>query len=190
MAAGRSVKVSTRGLDVDTYTVTIGTESFEVPLRTVGPVRIAYLDFLCDLRLIRTAALAVSELLTPGDGAIVVPATGAIPLGYAVATLTARPFVVLRKGQRGYMGSSVSVPVSSVASTSEETLLLEEQYLHTLRAAPSVLLDTVTTSGNTLRSMRLLMDLAAVPVAATVVAFVEGEGPHDDILRIGTLPVF
>lgn len=176
---------------VDTYTVEVGGERFVVPLRSVGPVRIAYLDFLCDVRLIQAASTAVSDLLPRGDGAIVVPATGAIALGYAVATAAGRPLVVLRKEKRGYMGSVLSVPVESIASSGTETLVLEDVYLPRLQSAPTVLLDTVTTSGGTLRAMRQLMVLAEVSVAATVVVFVEGDEPHgSDILSVGHLPVF
>ena len=175
---------------MDRFTVLIGRESFDTKLRSVGSVRIAYMDFLSDIALIHACADALVKILSPISTAIVVPETGAIPLGFALATKLNRPLVVLRKGHRGYMGPSLSVPVKSVAAERDESLFLEEVYLPTLRLGPVTLIDTVTSSGGTLRSMQALMSVAGVEVAETAVAFTEGEDVPSDVLAVGKLPVF
>ena len=174
----------------DSYTVVVGGESFETPLRSLGSVRIAYLDFLCDIQLVRACVRELAELLPVRSGAIVVPATGAIPLGFELAALLGRPLVVLRKGRRGYMSPSLSVPVRSIAAEESETLLVETGYLAALRHNPVTLLDTVSSTGSTLRAMRELMAVAGVDVAEAAVAFIEGDLPSADILSLGRLPVF
>jgi adenine/guanine phosphoribosyltransferase-like PRPP-binding protein len=175
---------------METYTVTVGDAKFPVPLRSVGSVRIAYLDFLCDLTLVRACVSELAKLLPDRPGAIVVPETGAIPLGFELAVALGRPFVVLRKGHRGYMGQAISVPVTSVAAAGPEALILESSYLATLRRNPVTLLDTVTSSGQTIRAMRKLMDISGVAVADTAVAFIEGTEAVSDVLSLGFLPVF
>lgn len=173
-----------------THVVEAGGERFEAPIRSVGPVGIAYLDFVCDRRLIRTCASELAGVLPASPGAIVVPATGAIPLGYALAELLDRPLVVLRKGTRAYMDDVIGTRVRSVASATDESLVLESCYLSVLRRHPVTLLDTVTTTGSTLRAMDELMSLAEVPVAEHAVCFVEGDHQEPGLVHLGRLPVF
>jgi adenine phosphoribosyltransferase len=172
------------------FELTVGSKSFTTPLRDVGGVRIAYLDFLCDTALVRACADTMVQFLPARVGAIVVPESGAIPLGFALASTTGRPLVVLRKAVRGYMGPVLSASVRSVSAPHAESLLLETSYLPVLRSSPVTLVDTVASSGNTLRSMNTLMSLAGVVVGESAVAFTEGDQEHGSVMAIGNLPVF
>ena len=173
------------------YSLEVEGQKFCVPLVEIGKYRIAYLDFLSDRRLIRTCAKALAERLNKNTGAVVVPATGAIPLGFSVAELLDLPFVVLRKNRRGYMKAALMVQVSSVAALDQEDLLLEDKYIAVLRNKPVNLLDTVTSTGATFRAMEQLMKLANVSIATRAVAFTEGPSdPNGDIVSLGRLPLF
>lgn len=175
---------------MEALSISIGDYQQRVPLRQVGDVRIAYLDFLCDRELVAASAKALADQLADDDSAIVVPATGAVPLGYALATLVDRPLVVVRKDRRGYMGDTLGVPVRSVASSDDETLHLERSYVDALRQSGATLVDTVTTSGSTLAAMGALMAAAQVPVHAVAVVFTEGASAPPGVISLGHLPVF
>lgn len=175
----------------DAFTVNIGDFERSVPLVAISPgVAIAYLDFLCDRELIHAAGRELARLLAPlRPGCLVAPATGAIPLCYETSCALDVPYVILRKGVRGYMERTLSAPVRSAAAPTDETLLVEERYLALMKYSRVVLLDTVTTSGSTFDAMAALMRAVAVEPIARAVAFVEGESVDARAyVHIGTLP--
>jgi adenine/guanine phosphoribosyltransferase-like PRPP-binding protein len=177
----------------DVYLLHIDDWQREVPLVEVAPsTHIAYLDFLCDVELIEACANALSKQLQPlRPKTLVAPATGAIPLCFAIARLLNVNMVILRKDSRAHMKQVHAAPVASIAAKTPEQLILEDKYLDGLRGGPVELLDTVATSGSTFRAMEQLMDEVNIKEAARAVAFVEGDSLHpDDFIHIGHLPVF
>lgn len=88
------------------------------------------------------------------------------------------------------MGATLSVPVRSVAAPAAESLLVEEVYLPLLRSSAVTLVDTVTSSGATIRAMFELMRISGVQVAESAVGFTEGNSTPPGVVALGHLPVF
>lgn len=175
------------------YTVRVGDLERAVQLVPVSDTTaIAYLDFLCDRELVEATARELAEVLGPFDvECVVAPEAGAIPLCYVVSTRLEVPHVILRKGVRGYMGSTHSARVRSAAAPSQESLLVEDRHLPLLRSSRVALLDTVTTTGSTFEAMTSLMDAQDVNVVVRAVAFVEGDLlDASDYVHLGRLPTF
>lgn len=176
------------------HEVHVGDFRRNVPLVEVSSgTWMAYLDFLCDRDLVSACAAGLAEQLSQTQfGCLVAPATGAIPLCFAVAELMDVPYVILVKSKRQYMKDAITTSVRSVAALETESLLLEERYVPLLKAcSPVVLLDTVTTSGATIEAMTSMMKACGTPVAAKVVAFVEGHlVDSSEFVHLGTLPIF
>jgi adenine/guanine phosphoribosyltransferase-like PRPP-binding protein/SAM-dependent methyltransferase len=176
------------------HRITLGPFSRSVELVPVSKsLSIAYLDFLCDRELVEASALALAEALQgKAIEVIVAPAAGAIPLCYALATALKLPYVILRKDERKHSGQAHAVEVKSIAALQTERLILSEKYLDQLRGKKILLLDTVYSSGSTMRAMSELLQNLGLEVSAKAVVFFEGEGecPDPGVVCLGVLPLF
>lgn len=176
-----------------TYEIQLGAYRRVVELVDVSTtMSIAYVDFLCDHEFIWVAARLLAERMERLKfGCFVAPATGAIPLCFALSTLLNKPYVILRKDSRAYMSGCISVSVRSVAASKREKLFVEERYIPVLREGPVVLLDTVASSGKTIKSMETLMKRVGVVVSAVAVVFLEGDILlEQNCIYLGRLPTF
>ncbi|HUF37497.1 MAG TPA: adenine phosphoribosyltransferase, partial [Anaerolineales bacterium] len=93
-----------------THTVQVAGLTRDLPLFEVAPgVRIAVLNILGDTELVQACARGLAEKLNDAAYDVLVTAEAkSIPLIYAVAAETGKPWVVLRKAQKLYMGDSIS----------------------------------------------------------------------------------
>jgi adenine/guanine phosphoribosyltransferase-like PRPP-binding protein len=113
----------------ETYKVEIEGVTRELPLFAVGPeVRIAVFNLLGDTEIIGVAAEGLASRLAGLHFDVLVTAeTKSVPLAYHLAALTAKPWVVLRKSYKSYMGDALSAETLSITTGSPQTLYLDEK---------------------------------------------------------------
>ncbi|NMC79956.1 MAG: adenine phosphoribosyltransferase, partial [Chloroflexi bacterium] len=102
-----------------------------------------------------------------------------------------KPFVVLRKTYKPYMGEALSAETLSITTGAPQTLYLDEKDRELMIGKRVVIVDDVISTGSTLQGMRLLIQKAGASVAAEAAIFTEGErAKWANIVALGHLPVF
>jgi adenine phosphoribosyltransferase len=179
--------------DRDTYPVEIAGVHRDLRLFQVAPgVRIAVLNILGDTELVIACAKALAAKLQDIDYSVLVTAEAkAIPLAYQLAVETQKPYVVLRKTYKPYMGEALSAETLSITTGKPQTLFLDEKDHELVKMKNVVLVDDVISTGSTLQGMRLVMEKAGATVVQEVGIFTEGERAQwRHIIALGHLPLF
>lgn len=177
----------------DTYPVDINGVQRQLPLFEVKPgLRIAVLNILGDTELVEAAATGLAEKLQAVDYDVLVTAEAkSIPLIHALAVRTRKPYVVLRKSYKPYMGETIQAETLSITTGQPQTLHLDEKDRALVNGKKVVLVDDVISTGSTLQGMRLVLDKAGAHVVAESAIFTEGERAQwEQIVALGHLPVF
>ncbi len=176
-----------------TYPIEIAGLHRELPLFEVRPgLRIAILNILGDTELVQACARELAQKLKGIDYDCLVTAEAkSIPLVHALSVETRRPYVVLRKKYKPYMGVALSAETMSITTGSPQVLYLDEKDQPLLKGKRVVLLDDVVSTGSTLKGMQTLMKQSGAEVAGEAAILTEGE-PSDwkHIISLGHLPVF
>ncbi|GAB4535648.1 MAG: phosphoribosyltransferase family protein [Anaerolineales bacterium] len=178
----------------DTYTITIGGLSRTLPLFEVAPgLRIAVLNILGDTELTEVSAAELAKKLSAVDYDTLVTAEAkSIPLIYALSVATARPYVVLRKSYKPYMGDTISAETLSITTGKPQTLYLDEKDRPLLDGRRVILVDDVISTGSTLNGMKVVMDKANAQVVAHAAICTEGDDASEwqDVIALVHLPLF
>jgi len=177
----------------ESYAVDIAGVRRELPLFEVAPgVRIAVLNILGDTELVEACAQALAQRLSSvGFDLIVTPEAKSIPLAHALARVTGRSYVVLRKIRKVYMGETIQTETVSITTGAPQTLYLDEKDRGLVAGKRVVLVDDVVSTGSTLEGMRSLMAKAGATVAVEAAVFTEGDPDRwKSIIALGHLPVF
>jgi adenine phosphoribosyltransferase len=176
-----------------TYAVDIAGVHRELTLFEIKPgLRIAILNILGDTELVTACAKALAEKLSTIQYDVVVTAeTKSIPLAHALSVETRKPYVILRKSYKPYMGDTLSAETLSITTGQPQTLYLDEKDRRLMEGKKVVILDDVISTGSTLQGMRLLMQHAHANVVAETAIFTEGErAKWSNVISLGHLPVF
>jgi adenine phosphoribosyltransferase len=150
------------------------------------------LNILGDTELVQACARALAERLaeTPFD-VIVTAEAKSIPLAHALSVEMERPYVVLRKVYKPYMGVALSAETLSITTGQPQMLFLDEKDHDLLRGKRVLLLDDVISTGSTLHGMRQVMHSAGADVVQEAGIFTEGDAARwQGIIALGHLPVF
>ncbi len=177
----------------DTYTVRIEGVTRHLPLFAVSPqLRIAVFNLLGDTEITSAAARGLAKKLAKVDADVLVTAEAkSIPLAYHLSIELNKPYVVLRKDFKPYMGNVLSAETLSITTGKPQTLYLDEKDQGLLRGKKVILVDDVISTGSTLQGMRLLMDKAGAKIVAEAAVFTEGERAQwGHIHALGHLPLF
>lgn len=177
----------------ETYTVKIEGVTRHLPLFAVSPhMRIALFNILGDSEIIRAAAKGLAKRLANVEGDVLVTAeTKSVPLIYQLAMEMNKPWVILRKDYKPYMGNALRAETLSITTGRPQTLYLDEKDHKLLRGKRAILVDDVISTGSTLQAMRLLMDKVGAKVVAEAAVFTEGERAQwEGIYALGHLPLF
>ena len=177
----------------ETYPVEIAGVKRRLPLFEVKPgLRIAILNILGDTELVQAVARELGQRLSSIHYDLLVTAEAkSIPLIHALAVETGKPYVVLRKAYKPYMGDAVQVETLSITTGRPQTLYLDEKDRDLIQGKRVVLVDDVISTGSTLQGMRLVMSHAGAEVAGEAAIFTEGERAQwQSIIALGHLPVF
>jgi adenine phosphoribosyltransferase len=177
----------------DTYPVEIAGIKRELRLFEVKPgLRIAVLNILGDTELVEAAAEALAQKLAAIDYDVLVTAEAkSIPLIHSLSVHTGKPYIVLRKAYKPYMGDALQAETLSITTGAPQTLYLDEKDGDLARSKKVVLVDDVISTGSTLQGMRLVLGKAGAEVVAEAAIFTEGERAQwQQIVALGHLPVF
>jgi adenine phosphoribosyltransferase len=176
-----------------TYPVDIAGVHRELRLFEIKPgLRIAILNILGDTEFVQACARALAEKLTQTPYDILVTAEAkSIPLAHALSVETAKPYVILRKSYKPYMGDALKAETLSITTGQPQTLYLDEKDREMMKGKKVVILDDVISTGSTLQGMRMLLEKADASVVGEAAIFTEGErAKWADIISLGHLPVF
>jgi len=176
----------------DHYSVEIDGLSRDLPLFEVAPgTRIAVFNLLGDTEVVEAAAAGLVERLEGVDLDVLVTAeTKSVPLVYELAGRLGKPWVVLRKAYKPYMGTALSAETQSITTGAPQTLYLDEKDLSLVRGRRVALVDDVISTGSTVEGMRALVAEAGGDVVVEAAVFTEGDPPIDDVVALGHLPLF
>jgi adenine phosphoribosyltransferase len=177
----------------ETFAVEIAGVRRQLPLFEVKPgLRIAVLNILGDTELVEAAGRALAEKLSHLSYEVLVTAEAkSIPLIHSLSLNTRKPYVVLRKSYKPYMGHTLEAETLSITTGQPQTLYLDEKDHALIRGKNVVLVDDVISTGSTLQGMRLVLDKAGAHVVAEAAIFTEGERSQwEKIIALGHLPLF
>jgi adenine phosphoribosyltransferase len=174
---------------VPTYPVTIGDQTRELPIVSVGAVSVALLNLLGDTSLTEAAAEALAERLPEGIEVLVTPEVKAVPLAHALSVRTGLPYVVVRKTEKPYMVGALRRTVVSITTGVPQDLVIDGADIPRLRGKGVAIVDDVVSTGGTLTSLSDLLADVGATVRSTLVVFTEGP-ERDDVVALGHLPLF
>ncbi len=177
----------------ETYPITIAGVERNLPLFEVKPgLRIAILNILGDVELVDACAKELNRLLADTDyDVILTPEAKSIPLAHMLSKLSGKPYIVLRKEYKPYMGNAISTETLSITTGKPQTLFLDEKDFESIKGKRVVLLDDVISTGSTLQGMHLVIDKAGAITAREVGILTEGDRAEwRNILSLGHLPLF
>lgn len=175
------------------YAVEVAGLKRELPLFEVAPgVTIAILNILGDTEFVRACAHELSKKLEGvGYDVLVTAEAKSIPLIHALSEETSKPYVVLRKNYKSYMGEAIQAETVSITTGTPQTLYLDAKDRELIRDARVVLLDDVVSTGSTQQGMRAVMEKAGADIVAEAAIFTEGDSAKwKHIIALGHLPVF
>ncbi len=175
-----------------TYTVNIAGLQRDLPLFAIAPhLSIAVLNLLGDTELVEACAVALGQKLAEIDFDILVTAEAkSIPLAHAMSLHMRKPYVILRKAYKPYMGVALTSETLSITTGHPQMLYLDEKDHNMLRGRKVALMDDVISTGSTLNGMKQLMEKAQAEIVATTAVFTEGDADWSGIVALGNLPLF
>ena len=176
-----------------TYPIEIAGLYRELPLFEVQPgLKIAILNILGDTELVQACAVALAEKLSAFDFDVIATAEAkSIPLAYALSLVTEKPYIVLRKHYRTYMGETIQAETISITTGSKQSLYLDEKDHNTIKNKNVILLDDVISTGSTLEGMHQVMEKTSTKVAAEAAVLTEGDQDKwSHIVSLGHIPLF
>ena len=176
-----------------TYSVEIAGLKRDLRLFQIAPgLRIAILNILGDTELVQACAKALAEKLKGIEYDVLVTAEAkSIPLAHALSVETQKPYVVLRKSYKPYMGDAIQAETLSITTGQPQILILDEKDKELMQGKKVVILDDVISTGSTLQGMRMILGKAGASVAAETAIFTEGDRAQwMHIISLGHLPLF
>jgi len=139
---------------------------------------------------VRAAARGLARRLDELDfDALVTAETKSVPLAYELGALMDKPWVVLRKSYKPYMGETLTADTVSITTGSPQTLHLDQKDRPLVKGKRIVLVDDAISTGSTVDGMRALMQAAGAEVVAEAAVFTEGD-ERGDVIALGHLPLF
>lgn len=177
----------------ETYAVEIAGVKRNLRLFEIKPgLKIAILNILGDTELVEVSARELAKKLSDKAYDLIVTAEAkSIPLAHALSVETKKPYVVLRKMYKPYMGDALKAETLSITTGQPQVLILDEKDVELMKGKKVVIVDDVISTGSTLQGMRMVLDKAGASVAAEAAIFTEGDRAQwNNIIALGHLPLF
>jgi adenine phosphoribosyltransferase len=177
----------------ETYAVEVAGIKRDLRLFEIQPgLKIAILNILGDTEFVQACAKELAAQLKGKEYDVLVTAEAkSIPLAHALSVETQKPYVVLRKAYKPYMGEALKAETLSITTGQPQLLFLDEKDIERLKDKKVVILDDVISTGSTLQGMRLIMDKVRATVVTEAAIFTEGDrAKWMHILALGHLPLF
>jgi adenine phosphoribosyltransferase len=177
----------------ETYSIDIAGVKRELPLFEIKPgLRIAILNILGDTELVQASARALAAQLKDVEYDILVTAEAkSIPLAHALSVETNKPYIILRKTYKPYMGDALQAETLSITTGQPQVLILDEKDRERIKGKKVMILDDVISTGSTLQGMRMILDKSGATVAGEAAILTEGDRAQwMHIHALGHLPLF
>lgn len=177
----------------ETYSIEIAGLKRELPLFEIKPgLRIAILNILGDTELVQACARELAKKVKDVDFDMIVTAEAkSIPLAHSLSVETKKPYVVLRKVYKPYMGDAIRAETLSITTGQPQILILDEKDRDFIKGKKVLVVDDVISTGSTLQGMRMILDKAGATVAAEAAILTEGDRAQwMHIHSLGHLPLF
>ncbi len=177
----------------ETYSVEMAGITRELRLFEAAPgLRIALLNILGDTELVLACAKALADRTKHIDYDIIVTAESkSIPLAHQMSVETNKPYVVLRKNYKFYMGEAIEAKTVSITTGAPQTLFLDEKDHELMRGKKVLIVDDVISTGSTLEGMRSIMAQAGAEIAGEAAICTEGDANQwQGIIYLAHLPLF
>src|SRR5215204_3400719 len=177
----------------ETYAVEVGGLKRDLRLFEIKPgLKIAILNILGDTEFVQVCAKELAAKLEDTAYDVLVTAEAkSIPLAHALSVETRKPYVVLRKSYKPYMGAALTAETLSITTGQPQTLILDEKDVEMMKGRKVVILDDVISTGSTLQGMKTILDKAGSLVVAEAAIFTEGDNAQwANIISLGHLPLF
>ena len=176
----------------ETYAIEIAGVKRELRLFEIKPgLRIAILNILGDTELVQASARELAKKLKDLDYDIIVTAEAkSIPLAYAVSAETKKPYIVLRKTYKPYMGDAIKAETLSITTGQPQILILDEKDRELIQGKKVLIVDDVISTGSTLQGMRVILDKVGAKIVGEAAILTEGDQSQwAHIISLGHLPV-
>jgi adenine phosphoribosyltransferase len=177
----------------ETYSIEIAGIKRELRLFEIKPgLRIAILNILGDTELVTACARELAKQLKDLNYDVLVTAEAkSIPLAHALSVETGKPYIVLRKVYKPYMGDALKAETLSITTGQPQTLILDEKDVEMMKGKKVVIVDDVISTGSTLQGMRMIMSKAGATVVGEAAILTEGDRAQwMHIYSLGHLPLF
>jgi len=177
----------------ESYSINIAGLERHLRLFEIKPgLRIAILNILGDTELVEACARELGQRLKDVEFDVLVTAEAkSIPLAYALSAELKKPYVILRKTYKPYMGDALRAETLSITTGQAQLLVLDEKDRELLSGRKVVILDDVISTGSTLQGMRMIMERAGAVVVKEAAILTEGErSKWEQIVALGHLPLF
>ena len=177
----------------ETYSIEIAGVKRDLRLFEIKPgLRIAILNILGDTELVQASARGLAEKVKGVDYDIIVTAEAkSIPIAHALSVETKKPYVVLRKTYKPYMGDALKAETLSITTGQPQVLILDEKDRELIQGEKVLIVDDVISTGSTLQGMRMILDKANATVAGEAAILTEGDRAQwMHIHSLGHLPLF
>jgi adenine phosphoribosyltransferase len=177
----------------ETYSIVMAGVHRDLPKFEVSPgLRIALLNILGDTELVQACAEALIERTRDINyDAIMTAETKSIPLAYEFSIRSHKPYIVLRKSYKFYMGKVIKAETLSITTGEPQILYLDEKDQEMINGKRVLIVDDVVSTGSTLDGMRSIAAQAGAEIAAEVAILTEGdEEQWANIISLGHLPLF
>ncbi len=177
----------------DTYDIEIAGIKRSLRLFEIKPgLKIAILNILGDTDLVQACARALNKKLKDLKYDVIVTAEAkSIPLAYALSVESKKPYIILRKSYKPYMGAALIAETLSITTGEPQTLIMDEKDQADVKGKRAVIVDDVISTGSTLQGMRMIMEKAGAKVVGEAAILTEGERARwEKIISLGHLPLF
>jgi len=179
--------------DRETYSIEIAGVKRDLRLFEIKPgLSIAILNILGDTELVEACARELGKKLKNIKYDVLVTAEAkSIPLAYALSSEMKKPYVILRKSYKAYMGDALTAETFSITTGQPQILVLDEKDRAMLKDKKVIIVDDVISTGSTLQGMRMVIEKAGGIVVKEAAILTEGErSKWEEIISLGHLPLF
>jgi adenine phosphoribosyltransferase len=177
----------------EVHSIVIAGLKRDLPLFEIKPgLRIAILNILGDTELVQACARELAQKVKDVEFDMLMTAEAkSIPLAHALSVETKKPYIILRKLYKPYMGDALKTETLSITTGQPQILILDEKDRETIKGKRVLILDDVISTGSTLQGMRMILDKAEATVAGEAAILSEGDRAQwMHIHALGHLPLF
>ncbi len=177
----------------ETYSIEIAGVKRDLRLFEIKPgLKIAILNILGDTELVQASARELAKKIKDVNYDILVTAEAkSIPLAYALSVETKKPYIILRKLYKPYMGDALQAETLSITTGQPQVLILDEKDRELIAGKKVLIVDDVISTGSTLQGMRMILDKANASVAGEAAILTEGDRAQwMHVYSLGHLPLF